>query len=263
MGVLDTAVKIISSSSGAGATIGATTDTATTGNSPGTLAAHLRGIVTALTNRLPASVGQKAAAGSLPVVLASDQSQLPASLGQKVKAGSFPVTLASDQDALAISSGSGAGATIGATTDGAALDGSSAASLAARLRGLMTILADVWDNSGDALRVTVATANQGYRSTVGSLAVTETANTQWRSTQATVTTAAGVIVSVPLSNRRAVAIHNLGTAPIYLGSTSGVTTVTGWRVAPDEKQTLPFGPALVVYAVAESGSVPVRMLEVA
>ena len=59
---------------------------------------------------IPASLGQKTSAASMPVVIASDQSavatsssQLPASLGAKTTAASMAVNIASDQAAIPVS----------------------------------------------------------------------------------------------------------------------------------------------------------------
>ena len=81
---------------------GATTDAAVITDADGTLSAKLRGLVKWAFERMPASLGQKAMAASLPVVLASDQSGFPASLGQKAMAASFPVVFASDQGGLEV-----------------------------------------------------------------------------------------------------------------------------------------------------------------
>ncbi len=65
----------------------------------------------AMSAKLPATLGQKAKASSLAVTLASDEdtlatssAQLPSSLGQTTKAASTSVTLASDQGAITVSS---------------------------------------------------------------------------------------------------------------------------------------------------------------
>ena len=131
--------------SGADVTEGAVLDAAVTTDTTGTLSGKLRGLVKWAFERMPASLGQKAMAASLPVVVASDQSavpgsiaagsdvtegnttdaavitdttgtlsgklrglvkwafeRMPASLGQKTKAASLPVTLASDEDPLEV-----------------------------------------------------------------------------------------------------------------------------------------------------------------
>lgn len=57
--------------------LGATTDAAVSTDTTGTISGKLRGLVKLLAAALPASLGQKAMAASLPVVLASDQAAIP------------------------------------------------------------------------------------------------------------------------------------------------------------------------------------------
>lgn len=61
---------------GANVVEGATTDSAVTTDTTGTINGKLRGLVKWAFERMPASLGQKAMAGSLSVVLASDQSTI-------------------------------------------------------------------------------------------------------------------------------------------------------------------------------------------
>jgi hypothetical protein len=109
---------------GADVAEGATTDAAVITDTTGTVSGKLRGLVKWAFERMPASLGQKVSAASLPVVIASDQSafpvttpQLPAALvggrldenvgawlgstaptvGSKTSANSVPVVIASDQ----------------------------------------------------------------------------------------------------------------------------------------------------------------------
>lgn len=56
---------------------GAIADAAVTGDNPGSLSAKLRGMLKVLGLSLPASLGQKVMASSLPVTFASDQTVLP------------------------------------------------------------------------------------------------------------------------------------------------------------------------------------------
>lgn len=56
--------------------------------------------LTSMIAQLPASLGQKASAASLAVVLPSDGATLPATLGQKAMSASLAVALASDQSGL-------------------------------------------------------------------------------------------------------------------------------------------------------------------
>jgi hypothetical protein len=114
---------------GADVNSGSTTDAALTTDAAGTLSAKLRGLVKWAFERMPASLGQKPMATSLPVVIASDQSSIPVTanagtnlntsallldatftgrintLGQKTMAASTPVVIASDQAAIPVTSG--------------------------------------------------------------------------------------------------------------------------------------------------------------
>lgn len=64
---------------GADVAEGATTDVAIISDTTGTVSGKLRGLVKWAFERMPASLGQKAMAASLPVVVASDQSAVPVS----------------------------------------------------------------------------------------------------------------------------------------------------------------------------------------
>lgn len=66
---------------GASADIGAVADAAITTDTTGSLSGKLRGLVKWAFERMPASLGQKAMAASLPVVIASDQSAIPLAAG--------------------------------------------------------------------------------------------------------------------------------------------------------------------------------------
>jgi hypothetical protein len=121
---------------GADVAEGATTDAAVITDTAGTVSGKLRGLVKWAFERMPASLGQKVMAASLPVVIASDQSAVAISaaslplptgaateatlatrvadatitarlntLGQKAMAASAPVVIASDQSAIPLSAG--------------------------------------------------------------------------------------------------------------------------------------------------------------
>ena len=64
---------------GADVAEGATADAAVVTDTVGTLSGKLRGLIKWAFERMPASLGQKAMAASLPVVVASDQSAVPVS----------------------------------------------------------------------------------------------------------------------------------------------------------------------------------------
>ena len=87
------------------------------------------GSVSPTSTQLPASLGQKAMAASLPVVIASDQTavptsnatQLPAALGPAAKAAALPVTMATDQPAISTSNATQLPAALGQVAMAASL----------------------------------------------------------------------------------------------------------------------------------------------
>lgn len=76
---------------GADVAEGATTDAAVTTDAAGTVSGKLRGLVKWAFERMPASLGQKVMAASLPVVIASDQSALTVT-GTVAISGTVPVS---------------------------------------------------------------------------------------------------------------------------------------------------------------------------
>lgn len=112
----------VSIADGADVAEGLTTDAAVITDATGTLSGKLRGLVKWAFERMPASLGQKTMAASLPVVIASDQSGITANAGtnlntslllldasflarintqgQKTMALSTPIVIASDQSAV-------------------------------------------------------------------------------------------------------------------------------------------------------------------
>jgi hypothetical protein len=101
------AVRLIGASGGGGpATIadgadvnaGATTDAAITTDTTGTLSGKLRGLVKWAFERMPTSLGQKLMTGSLPVVIASDQSSVAVTgplTDAQLRASAVPISAAS------------------------------------------------------------------------------------------------------------------------------------------------------------------------
>lgn len=77
---------------GADVAEGATTDAAVVTDAAGTVSGKLRGLVKWAFERMPASLGQKAMAASLPIVIASDQSAIPLSAGTARVGAVYPVS---------------------------------------------------------------------------------------------------------------------------------------------------------------------------
>ena len=71
------------------------------------------------------------------------------------------------------------------------------------------------------------------------------------------TTPAALVVS---RARGGVAFHNLGTVAVYLGTTSAVTSSTGWQLAIGEK-IIDNGTEEAIYAVTASGTGDVGVYE--
>lgn len=131
---------------GADSAEGVTTDAAVISDAAGTISAKLRGLIKWAFERMPASLGSKTSASSLPVVIASDQvavavtgtvttsppanastnlSQVGGSAiseGQKVMTASLPVVIASDQSAVPVSGTVTANAGTNLNTSALALD---------------------------------------------------------------------------------------------------------------------------------------------
>lgn len=87
-------------------TLGTTLDDAVSTNATGTISAKLRGLVglvVTLLSRLPASLGQKNAAGSISTVLASDQGALTVTASGTVAISSvaLPAAVIAGQKAIA------------------------------------------------------------------------------------------------------------------------------------------------------------------
>lgn len=72
--------------------IGAVADAAVVTDTTGSLSGKLRGLVKWAFERMPASLGQKAMAASLPVVLASDQAAIPVTTGTVTTTTTRPAT---------------------------------------------------------------------------------------------------------------------------------------------------------------------------
>lgn len=115
--------------------------------------------------------------------------------------------------------------------------------------GLLTALSatnDRYDLLGDIYRRTYV--NDSYN--VGIL-----------NSQATVTTTAAEVLASPLAGRREVTIQNEDTAPVYVGSSAGVTAANGIKISRRSSATFRFGEDIDIFMVAGSGSRDVRFLE--
>lgn len=99
-GTMDaTTLRVVTASDGPlNTNLGATADAAVVTDTTGTLSGKLRGLIKWAFERMPASLGQKTMANSLPVCLASDETKLGITSGLSVVnagAANFTITLAS------------------------------------------------------------------------------------------------------------------------------------------------------------------------
>lgn len=82
-------------------------------------------------------------------------------------------------------------------------------------------------------------------------------------TAVTVTGTAASLLSSNLAGRRSILVQNTGTRPIYIGSSSGVTTSNGLKVQPGADLGMEIGDAITLYAISGSGSQSVVIFETA
>jgi hypothetical protein len=77
------------------------------------------------------------------------------------------------------------------------------------------------------------------------------------------TTAGGTdLVTTDLANRTKILIQNIGSKPIYIGN-SGVTAATGIKVPAGASAEFEAGPQVNLFAITDSGSSDVRIMELA
>lgn len=93
--------------------------------------------------------------------------------------------------------------------------------------------------------------------------VNDSPNVGFQVTDDDVTTTAAEILATPLNGRRRIIVQNRGDKSIFIGHTVGVTSATGIEIPKKASMELPFGEDLDIFAVADSGSQDVRLLEVA
>jgi hypothetical protein len=91
-------------------------------------------------------------------------------LGQATMAGSTPVVIASDQSVVASSVADGANAAVGATSD-AAVSSDATGTLSGKLRGVVKILADVWDSTNHRLACALNLSSGPAGSLLGSVSM--------------------------------------------------------------------------------------------
>lgn len=78
-----------------------------------------------------------------------------------------------------------------------------------------------------------------------------------------VTTTAAALLGAQLSGRRRYLIQNLGNRAIYVGKDATVTTVNGFRMAAGSNMDVELGEDVGLFAITDSGTQDVRILELA
>jgi hypothetical protein len=106
---------------------------------------------------------------------------------------------------------------------------------------------------GDYASQTVDAYNRSWVNTGANVGMTNGA--------ASVTTTSGLLVAAA-AGRRKILLQNLGSKALWFGA-SGVSAASGIRIASGGNYELEVGPALAVHAVADSGTLDVRWLQLA
>jgi hypothetical protein len=116
--------------------------------------------------------------------------------------------------------------------------------------------------NGDGL-VRVRTSAQGTFSPSG-------LSTAFKITTVDVSTSAVALPTTPLTDRNAISILNTsGSTTLYIGPDTGVTadtvagTTSGWEIGPNEIWHVDVTDDITIYAIVASGTIQVKILEVA
>ena len=145
----------------------------------------------------------------------------------------------------------------GATTD-AAITSNTTGTLSGKLRGIVAILANVWDSVNGRLKVDGSGVTQPVSGDVGVASITGTGSIA--SNQVSVTTTSGAIVS-SRTGRRSLLIVNHGTTDVYLG-TGTVTTSNGLLLKGTAGASVSIPTSAAVNGIVGSGTQTVSYLEV-
>jgi len=230
---------------------GATTDAAVTTDAAGTHSGKLRGLVKLIGDLialLPVSIGQKAAAGSLSIIEASDTSLAKESGGNLATLAGTDFALESGGNLADAASG------IGAPGD-AKVDTDAAGSLSAKLRGVVSRLGEL---------IALLPSSIGQKAAAGSLSVIEASDTTLaKESGGNLDTIAGDTTSLDgkvtacdtssiAGTVTANAGTNLNTSALALESGGNLDTIAGDTTSLDSKV-----PALGSALAADSSPVTV------
>lgn len=83
-----------------------------------------------------------------------------------------------------------------------------------------------------------------------------------RASAVSVGTSATALPATALTGRRLLIVRNVGTATVHLGA-SDVTTAAGWPLEPGWSLQVALGAEVTLFGRVASGSVEVRLLEIA
>lgn len=93
--------------------------------------------------------------------------------------------------------------------------------------------------------------------------VNDAPNVGFKTSAASVAATAGEIASSPLLGRKRIMIQNLGNKAIFIGFDNTVSTSNGLRISAGGFLEMPFGEDLDIYAISESGTQDIRVVEIA
>jgi hypothetical protein len=93
--------------------------------------------------------------------------------------------------------------------------------------------------------------------------VNDAPNVGFKTSAASVTNTASEIAASPLLGRKRIMIQNLGNRAIFIGFNNTISTSNGLRVAAGGFLEMPFGEDLDIFAIADSGTQDIRVVEIA
>lgn len=97
----------------------------------------------------------------------------------------------------------------------------------------------------------------------GTLTTTPGGFASWKVSTASVTSSESQLVATPLSGRLRVLIQNLGTAPVYLRESTGVSSSNGFRLPFRSSYKADLDDGADIYAITAAGTADLRIVEYA
>lgn len=181
----------------------------------------------------------------------------PIALGQSTMAGSLPVVIASDQTPIAVTG------TISASNPSVGVTGTTAPTSATEMGGV--------SSGGLLVPLSISAAGVLNVSTSGSAVVSGTVNSNilglnvFQTSQYSIGTSATQLTPTPLTNRSSMSVKATcsGTNAVYIGNNIAVTSTTGFALFNGDVVNLDLTGASVIYAIASSGIQTLYILELA